>query len=126
MEVFDRPETFDPTVDNLVRIEAARLREKLRENYGTDGQGDPIHIDLPKGRVCHLVEFRKGEQQVKSVSKRHIRSQTTVPALALILVLGAVGAWLSRDLGYRPRGAAEQAGARRPSDRHASFRQFKR
>jgi hypothetical protein len=49
LEVFDRPETFDPTVDPLVRIEAARLREKLREYYGTDGQGDPIHIDLPKG-----------------------------------------------------------------------------
>jgi hypothetical protein len=26
LEVFDRPETFDPTVDPLVRIEAARLR----------------------------------------------------------------------------------------------------
>ena len=35
LEVFDRPETFDPTVDPLVRIEAARLREKLREYYGT-------------------------------------------------------------------------------------------
>jgi hypothetical protein len=31
LEVFDRPETFDPTIDPLVRIEAARLREKLRE-----------------------------------------------------------------------------------------------
>ena len=30
LEVFDRPETFDPTTDPLVRIEAARLREKLR------------------------------------------------------------------------------------------------
>src|SRR5215475_14627650 len=42
LEVFDRPETFDPTVYPLVRIEAARLREKLREYYDTDGQGDPI------------------------------------------------------------------------------------
>lgn len=31
VEVFDRPETFDPVTDPLVRIEAARLREKLRE-----------------------------------------------------------------------------------------------
>ena len=31
LEVFDRPETFDPTTDPLVRVEAARLREKLRE-----------------------------------------------------------------------------------------------
>ena len=31
LAVFDRPETFDPILDPVVRIEAARLREKLRE-----------------------------------------------------------------------------------------------
>ena len=51
LEVFDRPETFDPILDPIVRIEAARLREKLREYYGADGQGDPIRIDLPKGSL---------------------------------------------------------------------------
>src|SRR6476469_1627167 len=59
LEVFDRPETFDPAIDPLVRIEAARLREKLREYYGTDGQGDPIHIDLPKGTYTPQIEFRQ-------------------------------------------------------------------
>ena len=108
LEVFDRPETFDPTVDPIVRIEAARLREKLREYYAADGQGDPIHIDLPKGTYAPLIEFLEGEQQVKSISKRRLRWQIAVPALALILVLGAVGAWLTRDLwGPVPEGAAE-------------------
>ena len=108
LEVFERPETFDPTVDPLVRIEAARLREKLREYYGTEGQSDAIHIDLPKGTYAPLIEFREGEQPVKSVSKRRMHWQITVPALALILVLGAVGAWLTRDLwGPAPEGAAE-------------------
>ena len=110
LEVFERPETFDPTVDNLVRIEAARLREKLREYYGTEGQSDAIHIDLPKGTYAPLIEFREGEQQVKSVSKRRMRWQTTVPVLALILMLGAVGAWLTRDL-WMP---APEGAARRP------------
>ena len=108
LEVFERPETFDPITDPLVRIEAARLREKLREYYGTEGQSDAIHIDLPKGTYAPLIEFREGEQQVKSVSKRRMRWQTTVPVLALILMLGAVGAWLTRDLwGPAPEGAAE-------------------
>ena len=108
LEVFERPETFDPTVDPLVRIEAARLREKLREYYGTEGQSDAIHIDLPKGTYAPLIEFRGGEQPVKSVSKRRMRWQTTVPVLALILMLGAVGAWLTRDRWMpAPEGAAE-------------------
>ena len=59
LEVFDRPETFDPIVDPLVRIEAARLREKLREYYDTDGQSDPIRIDLPKGTYTPQINFRQ-------------------------------------------------------------------
>ena len=59
LEVFDRPETFDPVVDPIVRIEAARLREKLREYYEADGQSDPIRIDLPKGTYTPHIEFRQ-------------------------------------------------------------------
>ena len=33
LAVFDRPQNFDPAVDPIVRIEAARLRDKLREYY---------------------------------------------------------------------------------------------
>ena len=59
LEVFERPETFDPIVHPLVRIEAARLREKLREYYDADGKGDPIRIDLPKGSYTPHIEFRQ-------------------------------------------------------------------
>ncbi|HMK40064.1 MAG TPA: hypothetical protein VK451_00750 [Methyloceanibacter sp.] len=61
LEVFERPETFDPIVHPLVRIEAARLREKLREYYDADGKGDPIRIDLPKGSYTPHIEFRQLE-----------------------------------------------------------------
>ena len=59
LEVFDRPETFDPMVYPLVRVEAARLREKLREYYEADGQSDPIRIDLPKGTYTPQIKFRQ-------------------------------------------------------------------
>ena len=57
--VFDRPETFDPAVDPVVRIEAARLRDKLREYYEADGQNDPVRIGLPKGTYTPHIEFRQ-------------------------------------------------------------------
>jgi TolB-like protein/Tfp pilus assembly protein PilF len=59
LEVFDRPETFDPVSDPVVRIEAARVRAKLREYYETDGRDDALHIVLPKGSYVPHVEFRK-------------------------------------------------------------------
>jgi hypothetical protein len=49
VEVFDRPESFDANIDPIVRMEAARLRDRLREYYDGEGQNDPIRIDLPKG-----------------------------------------------------------------------------
>src|SRR6476646_4590483 len=59
LEVFDRPETFDPMVDPIARIEAARVRDKLREYYVADGQNDPIRIDLPKGTYTPQIKFRQ-------------------------------------------------------------------
>ncbi len=51
LEVFDRPESFDPIVDPIVRIEAVRLREKLREYYEAVGRSDPVVIELPKAHL---------------------------------------------------------------------------
>jgi len=59
LAVFDRAETFDSNIDPIVRLEAGRLRDRLREYYETDGQNDPIRIDLPKGSYTPHVEFRQ-------------------------------------------------------------------
>lgn len=58
-EVFDRPATFDPRLDPLVRVEARRLRQKLAEYYATFGQNDAILIDLPKGSYVPDVRLRE-------------------------------------------------------------------
>ena len=40
MEVMDRGVEFDPSVDSVVRVEAGRLRTKLRDYYAGEGSGD--------------------------------------------------------------------------------------
>lgn len=49
VEVFDREQSFDPQTDNVVRVNANRLRAKLAQYYQKPGQGDPIVIDIPRG-----------------------------------------------------------------------------
>src|SRR6266853_3884826 len=49
LEVYGRKPDFDPRVDAIVRVEASRLRSKLREYYDAAGRRDPIRIELPKG-----------------------------------------------------------------------------
>src|SRR5262249_6781959 len=55
VEVYGRKPDFDPRVDAIVRVEASRLRRKLREYYEAAGRDDPIRIELPKGSYVPLV-----------------------------------------------------------------------
>ncbi len=49
IEVFMRPAaSFDPRRDSIVRVEARRLRERLRQHYAEDGSS-ALMIVLPKG-----------------------------------------------------------------------------
>ena len=40
---------FDPRITAVVRVDATRLRTKLREYYSSEGAADALIIDLPKG-----------------------------------------------------------------------------
>lgn len=59
LEVFDRRETFDPRSDSIVRVEARRLRNRLRAYYATDGRRQPIRIVLPKRGYVPSFERRR-------------------------------------------------------------------
>ncbi len=49
VEVLGRHDSFDPKTDSIVRVEASRLRARLKQYYENSGKDDPILIDLPKG-----------------------------------------------------------------------------
>ncbi|MCC6341756.1 MAG: tetratricopeptide repeat protein [Bryobacterales bacterium] len=44
VEVFDKPKDFDPRLDPIVRVEARRLRARLREYYESEGKNDEVLI----------------------------------------------------------------------------------
>src|ERR1051326_4010325 len=45
LEVYRKGASFDPRSDSTVRVEASRLRNKLREYYADEGREDPVRID---------------------------------------------------------------------------------
>lgn len=59
VEVFDKDASYDPRMDPIVRVEARRLREKLRKYYETDGKSDPICIEFPTGSYVPVVQTRE-------------------------------------------------------------------
>ncbi|RUP00615.1 hypothetical protein [Hyphomicrobium sp.] len=136
-EVFDRPGTFDANIDPVVRVEAGRVRDRLREYYDGAGQGDPIRVELPKGTYTPSIEFRRteappnaaepqnadgqahaagAEAHAERVSGRFARAKRSPVALSafavFFLLIAAAGWWAVRSSAPKP--VAGEAGG--PAD----------
>ncbi|MFB3905953.1 MAG: tetratricopeptide repeat protein [Acidobacteriota bacterium] len=100
LEVFDRTESFDPRTDPVVRVEAHRLRAKLKEYYENGGRDDPVYIEFPKGSYLPAFSLRNVERKaseekgVQAGSASRLKSfrilvvvlaSVTVAALALVI-----------------------------------------
>jgi len=57
-DVFDRDQNYDPRVDSIVRVEARRLRRKLREYYKGLGTSDPVSFEFPPGAYVPIFRYR--------------------------------------------------------------------
>lgn len=56
VEVFDRPGDYDPRVDSIVRVEARRLRRKLKSYFEKAGAAEPFILTLPEGSYAPAIE----------------------------------------------------------------------
>jgi hypothetical protein len=76
-EVFGRSENYDPRIDSLVRVQAARLRSKLEEYYASERDGSKILIDLPKGHYVPAFTYADKRKELadvevaKSLAREH-------------------------------------------------------
>lgn len=69
LEAFGKPPTYNPQQDASVRVQAAKLRQKLDEYYRTEGAGDLVRVQFPKGRFKLEFQTRSaapGPQRARS------------------------------------------------------------
>jgi TolB-like protein len=64
VDVFERGTEYDPAVDATVRVEAGRLRSRLREYYAGEGRHDLLCIEVPKGSYVAVVSVRDTEKDL--------------------------------------------------------------
>lgn len=50
VEALGRPASFDPRKDSIVRVEAFRLRKRLKTYYENDGAHHAVRIEIPPGQ----------------------------------------------------------------------------
>lgn len=81
--VFDRDGKFDPRLDSVVRVEAGRLRTRLREYYLDRGAEDAVVISLPTGQYVPVFELRK-----RAVAPSRRRLAAWIGAAVVVLSVG--------------------------------------
>ena len=70
MDVFGRARDFDSRIDNIVRVQAHRLRKLLTSYYEAEGAGERIRFSIPRGGyIPHIEEVAAdGPAELKLVS----------------------------------------------------------
>jgi hypothetical protein len=60
-DVFNRDEDYDPRTDSIVRVEAQRLRRKVREYYESCGRDDLVIVEFHAGSYVPRFRYRERE-----------------------------------------------------------------
>jgi hypothetical protein len=59
--VFGRRPEYNTSEDNIVRVEARKLRMRLEEYFTSQGRGEPVLIEIPKGSYVPIFTPRTVE-----------------------------------------------------------------
>ncbi len=97
LDVFERPPSFDPRVDSIVRTETSRLRQKLREYYAARNGGEPIHIEIPPRSYVPLIGVCHAPAAPVSTARVNRQRRTGALVAALVIAGGIAAAALVRS-----------------------------
>jgi Tol biopolymer transport system component len=96
LEVFEKPDGYDPREDSTVRTEASKLRTRLGRYYENEGREDPVIISIPKGG--YVPVFQSGRNEIAAVSSTaHWPARNPVIAVVFAgAIVAAAMFWFSR------------------------------
>ena len=103
VDVFERGGDYDPSVDATVRVEAGRLRARLREYYETEGKYDPVCISVPKGSYAAVFSVR----ELKAEAQQAAQTNGSTVAHSPLPVAGIPQMPVSPAVPFTPASAVE-------------------
>jgi len=93
VQIYRRGVGFDPKADAIVRVEAARLRGKLKQYYSGPGAEEPVQIILPSG--TYVPVFTESGKTGVSAATRKPRGLTSSLHWAAVLSLAGAALGLA-------------------------------
>ena len=89
-EVYDRKPPYHPSVDSIVRSEARRLRNKLRQYYESIGKDDPLFIYYRTGSYAPAFRPRHIDKRMQVASGRSLDEVLAEGLISQTIDLSAV------------------------------------
>jgi hypothetical protein len=81
VEAFGRQPNFDQKEDAIVRVEAHRLRKRLKQYYEGDGANHVVQIHISPGQYAPVFVFKNDANGGASSSRSNSESERTMTAL---------------------------------------------
>ena len=90
VEALRRLPDFDPKRDSIVRVEAHRLRKRLRDYYEADGAEHTVRIEIPSGQ--YAPQFLRSEPRQPSLADQAVVGQQPLTGLEVAGPVAVQGA----------------------------------
>jgi len=101
-KVFGRSADYDTSADNIVRVTASQARKKLEQYFASEGAGEPIILEIPKGQYTPVFKHRipaAAEIAGEATPRASNWKQRAITVLAISApVLAIVIIWLALAL----------------------------
>jgi hypothetical protein len=105
VEALNRPPGFDQKKDSIVRVEAHRLRKRLKEYYQSEGAGRTLRIEIPSGSYAPVFVRNRNpepEQEQAPIPAPRLSPRAKVwwplfaAVAAVAMSLAVLAAWQGR------------------------------
>jgi hypothetical protein len=98
VQVFGNNPNYNPSLDNIVRVTARQLRQKLGEYYSTEGVSDPWMLEIPKGSYGPVLRPNVPSEAQEEVERAAPGRRRLVLACAFLALTGWAAAWIQCDI----------------------------
>lgn len=83
-KVFERAPSYDPSQDNIVRVNATELRKRIDLYFATDGAHEPLVLTIPRGGYKPVFRRRLPSDSAPSTPPREVASAELVPTATAV------------------------------------------
>ncbi len=106
VDVFEKPASFDPRIDSIVRTEMGRLRQKLKEYYAGESQPPAVRIELPLRSYVPVFTFPSPEPAASAEGQARWHSSGWIMIAAAIAIVALASAYTISRIRGRNANAA--------------------